>query len=230
MAQRQPTTVASRKPALTIYQKSVKEPHHNMLKPGKNNAKLGDVVTAKMWQGSKMYSLTLEERATCPTTCDQWNNCYGNNMPFAHRFDVADPSFYHHLDDQLERLSKKHANGFVIRLHVLGDFFSTEYVAWWGARVAMHANLRVFGYTHHPSDTPIGQYIARFNRILPQQWAIRFSDQIMTQMSAHVVQKDYVPMKGLEIVCPEQTGQAASCADCGLCWAATNRKIMFVEH
>jgi len=230
MTQRKSATIVSRKSARTVYPKSVKLASTNMLKPGKNNAKLGDVVTSKMWQGSKMYSLTLEERVTCPITCDQWDNCYGNNMPFAHRFNITDPNFYPHLDDQLEILSKKHADGFVVRLHVLGDFFSTEYVAFWGARVAMYENLRVFGYTHHRSNTPIGQYIARFNRILPQQWAIRFSDEIMTQMSAHVVQKDYTPMKGLEIVCPEQTGQAASCADCGLCWTATNRKIMFVEH
>lgn len=64
-----------------------------MLKRGKQNKKLGDKITIKMWKGMTMYSLTLEERATCPTDCEQWDNCYGDNMPFAHRFDHTDPDF-----------------------------------------------------------------------------------------------------------------------------------------
>ena len=230
MAQRKSATALKIRAPETRYRKSVKAPSWEMLKPGKNNAKLGDVVTAKMWQGSKMYSLTLEERATCPKECQQWNNCYGDNMPFAHRFRYDMPGFLEGLNSQIEKLVTKHPNGFVVRLHVLGDFYSRNYVAFWAARVAMYPNLRVFGYTHWRPESPIGDWIARYNRLFPEQWAIRFSDEIMTQMSAHVVQKDYAPKKGLEIVCPEQTGQAASCADCGLCWSATNRKIMFVEH
>lgn len=221
---------AGNKPANTIYQKSVKAPSFNMLKPGANNAKLGGIVTAKMWQGFHMYSLTLEERATCPTDCEQWNNCYGNNMPFAHRFNHQMPGFYDGLETQLEKLSKKHGQGFVVRLHVLGDFFSPAYIEWWEYAINKFPQLHVFGYTHRDPKSTMGQMLDSLNARMPNRWAIRFSDEPVTQMSAHVVDKGYVPRKGLEIVCPEQLGQAKSCADCGLCWSARNRKIMFVEH
>lgn len=223
--------VAGNKPANTVYRKSVKPASANMLKPGTNNAKLGGIVTTKKWQGFHMYSLTLEERATCPTDCEQWNNCYGNNMPFAHRFDHTDPDFLSSLDTQLAKLSKKHQQGFVVRLHVLGDFYNDVYVKWWRAMLNKYPQLHAFGYTHvDPRASMAGVHIEQMNRYYPDQWQIRFSDEPMTQMSAHVVDKGYVPMKGLEIVCPEQLGTAKSCADCGLCWSAPNRKIMFVEH
>ena len=73
----------------TIYRKSVKAPSEfNVLKKGSSNKKLGFKVTSKKWLGSRLFSLTLTERATCPTSCHHWEDCYGNNMPFAHRFDV----------------------------------------------------------------------------------------------------------------------------------------------
>ena len=71
----------------TRYQKSIKNAHKfTTLKKGSSNKKLGFKVTAKKWTGKRLYSLTLVERETCPTTCHHWDDCYGNNMPFAHRF------------------------------------------------------------------------------------------------------------------------------------------------
>ena len=140
-------------PNRTKYPKGVKPPSPNMLKPGTNNAKLGGYVTAKKWQGMAMYSLTLEERKTCPSTCEQWNNCYGNNMPFAHRFDHTSPMFYSDLTDQLRKLSLKHkGEGFVVRLHVLGDFFDEQYVKYWELSLNQLPELHAFGYTHHDRD------------------------------------------------------------------------------
>ena len=83
----------------TIYQKSIRLPEENetfILKPGSNNKKLGFKVNSKRWKGKKLYSLTLVERETCPTSCHHWNDCYGNNMPFAHRFSIEN------LTDKLE--------------------------------------------------------------------------------------------------------------------------------
>lgn len=220
-------------PARTRYSKGVKPPSYNMLKPGTNNAKLGGYVTAKKWQGMAMYSLTLEERATCPTTCQQWENCYGNNMPFAHRFDHTSPGFYDGLELQLEKLMKKHAKdgGIVIRLHVLGDFFSEDYVNWWEMMLKIFGpGLKVFGYTHQPRTGTIGQMIETMNIAYPDHWQVRFSDDKSTIMAAHVVAKNAKAVKGVSVLCPEQTGAAKSCADCGLCWSASNREILFVEH
>lgn len=216
--------------ANTKYRKSVKPASDNMLKPGTNNAKLGGIVTAKKWQGMVMYSLTLEERATCPTSCQQWTNCYGNNMPFAHRFSHEDPDFLSKLDTQLGKLAKKHQQGFVVRLHVLGDFYNDVYVKWWGAMMAKYPNLNVFGYTHRDRFSSEGMHIDIFNQNFPDRWQVRFSDDLSVDLSAHVIDKDTLAIKGKQIICPEQTGAAKSCADCGLCWSASNRQILFVEH
>ena len=155
-----------------------------MLKRGKLNKKLGDKVSVKMWKGMTMYSLTLEERATCPTDCEQWDNCYGNNMPFAHRFDHTDPSFKPMLELQLEELNRKHPEGFVVRLHVLGDFYDGLYITQWQLWLHKFENLRAFGYTHHKPDSQLGNMINNINRIYPNRFRVRFSDNDSTTFNA----------------------------------------------
>lgn len=217
-------------PVRTKYPKSVKPASDNMLKSGKDNAKLGGMITAGKWKDLPLYSLTLQERMTCPSDCEQWNNCYGNNMPFAHRFDHTDPDFLAKLDAQLAKLSAKHSQGFVVRLHVLGDFYSDVYVKWWASMLRKYPTLRAFGYTHRDANSHIGQLLGIMNLQQPDRWVIRFSDDPMQILSAHVVDKNVQPTKGLQILCPEQTGKAESCAACGLCWSALNRQILFIEH
>ena len=197
-----------------------------MLKRGKQNKKLGDKVTVKMWKGMTMYSLTLEERATCPTECEQWDNCYGDNMPFAHRFDHTDPNYISYLEVQLRALNEKHTNGFVVRLHVLGDFYHGKYIVQWQLWLAQYENLRVFGYTHLPFNSQLGNMVNNVNRIYPQRFRIRFSDDKNTKFSAHVgVGTDMT----LGIMCPEQNGTTDSCATCGYCWSS-DQPITFLEH
>ena len=89
------------RPPTTRYRKGVKAPSLSMLKRGEQNKKLGDKITKGAWKGMTMYSLTLEERATCPSDCQQWDNCYGDNMPFAHRFDHTQADFINNLEQQL---------------------------------------------------------------------------------------------------------------------------------
>lgn len=224
----------------TKFLKSVKPPSLNMLKRGKQNAKLGDKVTVKMWKGMTMYSLTLEERATCPEYCEQWQNCYGNNMPFGHRFDHTDPSFKEMLELQLEQLNRQHPEGFVVRLHVLGDFYDALYITSWQIWLYKYENLHVFGYTHHESETQLGSMINNVNRIYPDRFRIRFSDDPKVDFSAHVTDEpdfggnkkmQYTRESGCElrVVCPEQLGNTDSCATCGYCWSSDN-PIVFLEH
>jgi len=223
----------------TRYLKGVKSPHSNMLKRGKQNKKLGDKVTVKKWKGMTMYSLTLEERATCPTDCGQWENCYGNNMPFAHRFDHTDPSFKPMLELQLEELNRKHPEGYVVRLHVLGDFYDGLYITSWQLWLHKFENLHVFGYTHHDSESQLGSMIGNVNRLHPDRFRIRFSDDCKTAFSAHVTDKPITGNKHFmynretdadwQIVCPEQLGNTSSCATCGYCWSS-DKPIVFIEH
>lgn len=224
------TTLLDRRLPNTVFRKSVKIPTLTMLKPGKNNAKLGGEVTVKKWQGSKIYSLTLEERASCPVTCDQWDNCYGNNMPFAHRFDHEHPAFLTLLEDNVRNVCRKHPAGVVIRLHVLGDFYSPEYVTFWRRQLMVHPNLRIFGYTHHEPHSPIGTELSLTQILYRDRMAIRFSDRPGLQFSAQTVAKGSDPTAYNGIICPEQLGKTESCGTCGLCWTATDKPILFLEH
>lgn len=213
-------------PPTTRFKKNVHPPSLRMLKRGKQNAKLGDIVTVKKWKNHVMYSLTLEERATCPTSCEQWNNCYGNNMPFAHRFDHTHPKFYEYLGEQMFELYNKHAakgQGMVIRLHVLGDFYDKTMVDFWVHMLLNLPSLKIFGYTHHKSDTELGAYIdTHLNTVLRNQCAIRFSDDLSTQFRATVD-------SGVELICPEQLGKTKSCATCGYCWSS-EKPVVFLGH
>lgn len=214
----------------TKYRKSIKVPSTNMLKPGSNNKKLGWAVEVKKWQGAKIYSLTLEERASCPTSCEQWSNCYGNNMPFAHRFDHKHPDFLTLLEANVRTVCEKHPEGVVLRLHVLGDFYSTDYVRFWIRQLTAHSNLHVFGYTHHKHDTPIGAYINVMMAVHPKRVVIRYSDEPAMDLSAQTIKVDGSSPKQRGILCPEQLGATDSCATCGLCWSATTKPILFMEH
>lgn len=211
----------------TKYPKSIRDPHPTrMLKPGANNKKLGSIVSVTKWRDAVIYSLTLEERASCPTTCDQWTKCYGNNMPFAHRFDHTHPDFLSNLEENIKIVCRQHKK-VLVRLHVLGDFFSTDYVEFWMRMTAEHPELHIFGYTHHAPDSDIGMLISAMN--LTPWCAIRFSDQPGIRFSAQVIPVDGQP--GMhEVICPEQDGKTESCATCGLCWGAMNKTILFKEH
>ncbi len=59
-----------------------------IFKRSTDNKKFGKLTTwrAGSFKGMPLYSLTLEERATCPKDCKMYVPCYGNNMPFATRF------------------------------------------------------------------------------------------------------------------------------------------------
>ncbi len=220
------------RPPQTRYQKGVKQPHLNMLKRGKQNKKLGDKVTVKMWKGMTMYSLTLEERATCPVDCQQWDNCYGDNMPFAHRFDHNEPDFKQKLKQQLEELNPKHTEGFVVRLHVLGDFYDALYVTSWQLWLHQFKNLHVFGYTHHNSNSQLGSMIGNVNRLHPDRFRIRFSDDETTEFNATVIPENTSTALAYSkpgVICPEQSNFTDSCATCGYCWSS-DQPVIFYEH
>lgn len=194
---------------------------NKLLKSASSNTKLGKgktKITKGKWKGMPLYQLTLEERKTCPRSCAQWANCYGNNMYLAHRADVTDPAFYDTLAQELSDLDAKYPDGFVVRLHVLGDFPNKKYVTFWKRALTLWPSLRIFGYTHRwPGQDGIGEAIEALNS--DRCW-IRFSDR-GGKMSANV--------SGEGIPCPEQTGKTQSCLTCGLCWS-TDRAIKFEPH
>ena len=205
-----------------------------ILKPGSNNKKLGFKVNSKRWKGKKLYSLTLVERDTCPTSCHHWNDCYGNNMPFAHRFSIE--GLTDKLEIEIAALMNKHPQGIVIRLHVLGDFYSIDYVNFWEDMLFKYPNLCIFGYTGrdiiellstNESYLGIGQAIYLMNNRFNERCVIRFSrSKEYDHDCLYAAEESF---EGASFDCPEQTGKVKSCADCGLCWT-TKKTVRFLSH
>ena len=213
----------------TVYPKSIKSPlvpSYQVLKKGSNNKKLGFKITSNKWEGKNLYSLTLTERDTCPESCHHWEDCYGNNMPFAHRFSTL--GLVQAVEEQIETLVKKHPKGIVIRLHVLGDFYSFDYVRFWEDMLLKFPTLCVFGYTAREHDSVIGAYIQFLNIEYRERFVIRFSRSNETKRIGlwYAAEETFT---GPAFTCPEQTGKLDSCASCGLCWTAP-KTVRFLSH
>jgi len=216
----------------TLFSKNVKNPMENkadILKPGSNNKKLGGFISKGIWRGLPMFSLTLEERATCPTSCAHYKDCYGNNMRFAHRYKSGD-DLENRLEIELTKLNYIHKFGFVVRLHVLGDFYNVNYVQKWEKWLKKFPNMKIFGYTGYKPDDKIQKYaeigleILRVRLQNPRRFQIRISDGGDVEFSANPIDEGF---KGF--TCPEQTGKVPTCSDCGLCWT-TNKNVNFITH
>jgi len=196
----------------------------NLLKTGHNNRKIGKTIQKGKWKGYPVYTLTLEERATCPRSCHHWLDCYGNKMNWPTRF-MNDGALIPRLDGELRTLAKY--GNFVVRLHVLGDFYSVAYVKQWRIWLETIPELHVYGYTAWQPDTDIGAEIAA----MPwDRFAIRFSNSGQAKKStATTYSPDASGIVDGGIVCPAQTGKTECCSTCALCWQ-TERKIVFLAH
>jgi hypothetical protein len=163
------------------------------------------------------------------------HNCMGNTMQWAIRL-RAGPALEYELRRALCRLQAKHPAGFVVRLHVLGDFYSVRYVERWAFWLQCFPALRVFGYTARTPDTPIGAAVARLARRRWDRFAIRLSAEEAGPGRAITLWADD-GFAGLDtdqhvILCPAQEGKTDGCGTCGLCWAAGARDatIAFTAH
>lgn len=218
----------------TFFGKSVKRVDQmtNLLVSGHSNVKIGRDVRIGKFIGYRLYTLSLEERATCPRSCFHWQSCYGNGMPYAKRVDHKDPAFLPALEANIKRLLAlpSHHRGIIVRLHALGDFYHQTYVQFWDRMLATHPRLIVFGYTAHlPRRFGfIGNMINDLIDKFPGRAMIRFSNGgLATRSTVPIVNVEDCPPGAF--VCPEQTGQFEACGKCGACW--TNLKnVAFLSH
>lgn len=215
-----PSTVVDAGAALTV------------LKSGFNQRKVGKRVTKGRWRGMEIYCLTLEERKTCPRSCQHWLSCYGNNMHRAQRIE-AGPELERLLWLELAALEARHPAGFVVRLHILGDFYSTGYVRFWKRALAAFPALRVFGYTaRHPRTDPIGRALWQLTVWTWDRFAIRFSGREAPTMGAVTIKRGGA---STHVICPAQTAERRGdkgdrvCATCTFCWES-QRTIAFENH
>ena len=214
----------------TIHPKSLQEvkPTSNLLKSAAHNGKVGKgagIITRGRLAGQPLFSLTLEERATCPLTCERLAECYGNATPFAHRFSHG-IELESKLREEVAELAKLYRNGFLVRLHILGDFYSVEYVKLWAELLTMYPMMTIYGYTARLVGTPIGNAIAALRIQSPNRFWVRFSQSEKYNGGANI----FAAQEGtVGITCPEQTEKTKSCLTCGLCWAISST-IIFLDH
>lgn len=196
------------------------------------NAKLGKRVTKGKLAGFPIYTVTLEERATCPSTCAHWADCYGNNMPFATRY-AADDTLIETMGRELESLNKRHPDGFLVRLHVLGDFYSVDYVAHWANWLDQFPALHVYGYSAWHDDTSIGMALDQTRRTFGTRFMVRqsgnFDQPYMTALSADDIRAMDKVNDKQAFVCPVQLDKTPDCGACGLCWTA-RKPVVFITH
>lgn len=221
----------------SLFQKVIKNvtPSSKVLKPARQNKKLGnghDIIRKGKLKGAALYSLTLEERATCPRDCHHYTDCYMNNVPFATRYNPGidlENKIVQEVNDLTSLYSK-----LMVRLHVGGDFYSPEYVKLWANLVDKHPNLYLFGYTAWTSG-PIYEAIKEHLLNKSSKVSIRFS--VDTTRYNDVV-KDLLPkptfavsqlFNGPAIVCPEMQSKTDSCLSCALCWTI-DKNIKFLNH
>jgi hypothetical protein len=152
-------------------------------------------------------------------------------MPFAKRHQPG-PTLLAAIAADLIVLSHRHPAGYVIRLHVLGDFYDVSYVEAWANWLTLHPALRLFGYTHWRHAHPIGRAVSDLVASFSERTAFRRSDADEVDdplPPAFTVDREIEdPVVGT-VFCPEQTGQTASCTTCGLCMNGTTG-ITFLDH
>jgi hypothetical protein len=157
-----------------LSQRTVGDPRP--LKRARYNHKIGNRVKRGPLKGALVFCLTLEERATCSVTCGQWEVCYGNHMPWAKRHQVSEELLLT-INAQLDDLCSKHQK-ILVRLHVLGDFASPEYVEFWQAQLIAHPNLWAYGYTHWPPESRVGTAIQRLLNSNPKCRILQSEDEV----------------------------------------------------
>jgi hypothetical protein len=216
----------------TKFTKAVQAPNEHILVSGHNNIKIGRIVRKGKLRGYHIFTLSLEERKTCPSSCSHWQSCYGNNMPFAKRVDHTHPDFRKLLAQAVATLCakpRKGRQGVLIRLHALGDFFDVSYVNFWGGMLRIFPNLSIYGYTAHRPASDIGWSITeRLNSYGAGRSMIRFSNGGLDTMSTVTIgNPESCPPNAF--ICPEQTGKTLGCDTCALCWS-TKKNVAFLEH
>ena len=100
----------------------------------------------------------------------------GNSMHLAQRMQSG-PDLEWRLEREIALLDIEHPGGFVVRLHILGDFYSVGYVQMWTRLLDQHPALHVFGYTaRHDAGDPIAVALIELVKRQWDRFAVRFSN------------------------------------------------------
>ena len=209
------------------------------------NIKLGNTVLKGRLKGAKIYTLTLEERKTCPRDCFHYENCFANNMPFATRY-TFDAALLEQIEKDIIYYNDK-GKAFLVRLHILGDFPSEEYVEFWNALLERYEHLNIYGYSANQLETPIGEALDNMRDVWGLRFMVRISGDTKTDSMAALSFDDVSARAQIEtkkaFICPAQITHkgattiakktektmSANCGTCTLCWT-TKLNPIFLTH
>jgi len=155
------------------------------------------------------------------------HNCYGNNMQWAQRFKHG-PALERKIHEELQDLQAANPSGFVVRLHVLGDFYSLEYVELWERMLGEFPGLRIYGYTAHDPSGEIGAKLLTMACSMWERFAMRFSGSGMSELAASVIKKPE-DCPDDSFVCLVEVGKATCCASCAACWES-EKNVAFIRR
>lgn len=213
-------------------------PDQIVLKGGENEVKLGGAVLVGDLKGARLVSLALEERVTCPRSCDLWSKCYTNSMPRLIRYHWNEAT-RDKIRQELSVLLKDYRK-VLVRLHLSGDFPDPDAVKFWQNLLNDNPGLHIFGFTAWEEDTPTGAAISNLRQRHPQRFAVRTSGRTGKWGSFVIPARIDTPMIGDAVVCPEQRDANAGfphrthCGSCGLCWKSdpkgAGRPVVFMGH
>jgi hypothetical protein len=127
---------------------------------------------------------------------------------------------------ELSTLQTRHPGGFMVRLHVLGDFYSLAYVQMWERALNTFPALHVFGFTAREPGTPMGDRLMYLATMHWDRFSVRFSGLAERDLGS-VLEGN--PGFEQAVQCPAQTEATDCCATCGLCWHS-QRSIGFARH
>lgn len=215
--------------ATALFPTQVRDAGTAVLKAGEHSSKIGGVILKGRWRGFPIFTLTFEERATCPRSCAHWLSCYGNNSPYAIRIRHG-AELERRVAGEINDLAMLYRAGFAVRLHNLGDFYSVEYVKLWRQLLERHPALHAFGFSARwdTKKDPIARELVRLVLDRWDRFAIRFSDAPVDECST--VSIDHAADKPADaIICPQQQDRTESCSTCALCWSSKKR-IAFIKH
>ena len=150
-------------------------------------------------------------------------------MQFAERYRPG-PDLEQRLVVEVASLAARHPAGFAVRLHVLGDFYSVDYVQLWARLIEDYPALHVFGFTARWDRhlDPIAAALCDLVLARSDRFCIRFSNAPVERWATSTIEHPYGAPVG-SIVCPQETGRTKCCSTCALCWQ-TDKRICFLHH
>ena len=199
----------------------------------KGNTKLGDIP-----------SFSLSSLTTCPGK-SQWcsKNCYAFklehqypnvNKSYYNNYQATfEPSFVDSMDKEIKNLIKKGKK--VFRIHVGGDYFSTEYIEKWYKIILNNPQMKFYSYTRSLINDELLTSLEHLKQ-LPNITLFASIDSSMTQKPpvnwrvamAGDTNNFNIPKT---VFCLEQNNKVTSCSKCKLCFNNnSNVNIYFETH